>query len=106
MVDRFGDIPRETVNLIKISQIRSLAEELSAVRIHEQTDKVIVQFGEENPLSGYALLNVNEAFGMKAFVHGGKEPFIRLGTRPMNKLDDCIRLLEILNEGKKTQLKD
>ena len=106
MVDRFGDVPRETVNLIKISQIRSLAEELSAVRIHEQTDKVIVQFGEENPLSGYALLNVNEAFGMKAFVHGGKEPFIRLGTRPMNKLDDCIRLLEILNEGKKTQLKD
>ena len=106
MVDRFGDIPRETVNLIKISQIRSLAEELSAVRIHEQTDKVIVQFGEENPLSGYALLNVNEAFGMKAFVHGGKEPFIRLGTRPTSKLDDCIRLLEILNEGKKTQLKD
>ena len=102
MLDRFGDVPRETMNLVRISRIRSLAEDLSVVRISEQGDKIIVQFGEQNPLSGYALFNVNEAFGLRAFVHGGKEPFIRISTKPMNKLEDCIRLLEILSQDKKS----
>ena len=36
LMDRFGDVPRETLNLIRISRIRSLAEDLSVTRIHEQ----------------------------------------------------------------------
>ncbi|MDO5303872.1 MAG: transcription-repair coupling factor [Clostridia bacterium] len=106
MVDRFGDVPRETMNLVKISRIRSLAEDLSVARVYEQGEKVIVQFGEQNPLSAYALMNVNEAFGLRAFVHGGKEPFIKLSTKPMNKLDDCIKLLEILKENKKENVQE
>ena len=100
LLDRFGEVPRETLNLIRISRIRSLAEELSVTRIHEQQDKVIVTFAEKNPLSGYALMCVNETFGMRAFVHGGKEPFIRLSVRPAAKLDDLAKLLQILKDQK------
>ncbi len=101
LLDRFGEVPRETLNLIRISRIRSLAEDLSVTRIHEQQDKVIVTFAQKNPLSGYALMCVNEAFGMKAFVHGGKEPFIRLTTRPADKLENLTKLLQILQDQKK-----
>ena len=100
-LDRFGDIPRETLNLIRISRIRSLAEDLSVMRIYEQQGKLIVAFAEKNPLSGYALLKVNDEFGMKAFVHGGVQPYIKLTTKPIEKLDDCIRLLQILQDEKK-----
>ena len=101
-LDRFGDLPRETLNLIKVSRIRGYAEELSVVRISEQMGKVVISFAEKNPLNPFALMNVNEAFGMKVFVHGGKEPFIRLTTKPMDKLDDTVKLLSILNENRKT----
>lgn len=100
LMDRFGDVPRETLNLIRISRIRSLAESLSVVRIYEQQGKVIVSFGEKNPLNGYGLMQVNEAFGMRAFVHGGKEPYIRLSVKPAEKLKDCVRLLQILEDQK------
>lgn len=100
LMDRFGDVPRETLNLIRISRIRSLAEDLSVTRIHEQQGKVIVTFAEKNPLNGYALMNVNDAFGQKAFVHGGKEPFIRLTVKPADKLRDTVKLLQILEDQK------
>lgn len=103
LMDRFGDVPRETLNLIRISRIRSLAEELAVARIYEQKDRIIVAFGEKNPLDPYALMAVNDAFGMKAFVHGGIEPYIRLTVKPQEKLKDCVNLLEILKREKKTQ---
>ncbi len=101
LLDRFGDVPRETLNLIRISRIRSLAEDLSVVRIYEQQGKVFVSFAEKNPLSGYALMKVNDVFGMRAFVHGGVQPYIRLTTKPIEKLDDCTKLLQILYDEKK-----
>ena len=101
-LDRFGDVPRETLNLIRISRIRSLAEDLSVVRIYEQQGKIFVAFAEKNPLSGFALLKVNDAFGMKAFVHGGVQPYIKLSTKPIQKLDDCVQLLQILYDEKKS----
>ncbi len=100
MMDRFGDVPRETLNLIRISRIRSMAENLAVSRIYEQQGKVIVAFGEKNPLNGYALMNVSEAFGMRTFVHGGVEPYIRLTVKPTEKLKDTVKLLQILQEQK------
>lgn len=35
LLDRFGDVPRETVNLVKLAHIRYLAEEMSVTRIHQ-----------------------------------------------------------------------
>ena len=98
MTDRFGDVPRETVNLMKISRIRSLAEKLAVARVYEQQGRVVVGFGEKNPLNPYAIMAVNDAFGMNAFVHGGVEPYIRITVKPYNKLAETIKLLETLKE--------
>ena len=100
MTDRFGDVPRETMNLIKISRIRTLAEKVATSRVYEQQGKIYVAFGEKNPLNPYALMAVNDEFGMKAFVHGGVEPYIKLSVKPYEKLTDTIKLLEILENDK------
>ena len=50
----------------------------------QETMRMVFQFVETNPLSGYALFNLTERFGQKVFVHGGVEPFIRLST------DRCV----------------
>lgn len=100
MTDRFGDIPREAMNLIKISRIRALSEDLSVMKISEQQGKAVIYFAEKNPLNGYALMNLSQVFGPKIFVHGGREPFIRLTTKPFDKLDDTIKLLQVLFDNK------
>ena len=125
LLDRFGDVPRETINLVKLSHIRYLAEEMSVTRIHQVKEeslpggrvktvsrtvkpaanadnvKLVFDFAAKNPLSGYALFNLTEKFGPRVFVHGGTEPFIRLTTPRKNMLDDCIEMLEVLSDGRK-----
>lgn len=185
LTDRFGDVPRETVNLVKISHIRFLAEELGIERVRkvQQTDiskpastgrpasskgsrtgngavrpgmsnygiraagggirpgmsnngrlissnagisgpagtgkalavnngrtvsqnndreQLIFEFGKENSLSGFGIMNLNEKMGQKAFVHAGSEPYIRLTADRRKLLEDSIEMLEILYESRKT----
>ena len=118
MLDRFGDVPQAAINLVKVSHARFLAGELSIVRIHPEAKetvpaqkltvkdnaavKLVFDFAEKNPLSGYALFNLTEKFGRKVFVHGGTQPFIRLSTDRTHMLSDSIELLETLYEDKKT----
>ncbi len=115
MLDRFGDVPPEVVNLVKISRLRYLAESLSIVRISRATGaesagrrgrpvlpgRLEFQFARNNPLSGPALLSVSERFGQRAFIHGGTEPFIRLTCEPRKMLDEAIELLTIIDDGRK-----
>ena len=100
MLDRFGDVPKETVYLVKISHIRYLAGVLSVTRIYQQQGKLIFQFAKENPLNGFVLMNITAEFGQKVFLHGGTEPFIRLTTEPQKMLDDAITLLERIRTDK------
>ena len=102
MMDRFGDVPQSVINLVKISHIRYLASDLSVTRVYQQQGRVMVQFAKENPLNGFALMNVTAKFGQKAFIHGGVEPFIRLSADPKKFLTETIELLEIIHENKKT----
>ncbi|MCQ4638758.1 hypothetical protein NE619_18705, partial [Anaerovorax odorimutans] len=55
LIDRFGEIPRDTMNLITISRIRSMAEKLSITRIHDEGSKVIFNFAQENGLRAKSL---------------------------------------------------
>ena len=57
LLDRFGDVPWQTINLVKISHIRYLAELMSITEIKQDKNKVTLSFAPENPLSGYALAN-------------------------------------------------
>lgn len=121
LIDRFGDVPQETINLIKVAHARFLAGELAITRIHQEAKelmppsnmakltsknnaqvKIVFDFAAKNPLSGYALFNLSEKFGKRVFVHGGTEPMIRLSTDRNHMLADSLELLEILNESKKT----
>lgn len=102
MLDRFGDVPQEVINLVKISHIRYLAGILSVTRVSLQNGKLVFQFGQKNPLSGFALMNVTARYGQKVFIHGGVEPFIRLTCDRKKMLDEAISLLETINADKKS----
>ncbi len=109
LMDRFGEIPKETMNLIKISIIRTLAEKTHLSRIHEQNNKLYLTLpsdikgeegttnGGESLISPYTVMKLNEEFGNNILFHGGKEPYFALTTKSMTKLDDAINALKIMN---------
>lgn len=101
LLDRFGDVPKSTINLIKISHIRYLAGLLAVSEVRQNGNKVTLNFGEKNPLSGYALFNATEKFGQRLFIHGGTQPFIRLTVNEKKNLDETLTLLELLAENRK-----
>lgn len=103
LIDRFGEIPSETMNLIKISIIRAMAEKSSLTRIHEQNNKVFLTMQDEAAISPYSVISMNEVFGNRILFHGGKEPYFALGTDSKNKLDDIIKALEVMSENEQRQ---
>ncbi|MBF1182187.1 MAG: transcription-repair coupling factor, partial [[Eubacterium] sulci] len=100
LLDRFGDLPKETLNLIAISMIRALSANVGVCNIHEQAGKVVIYFAQDNALKAYALMKASEKFGSKIFFHGGNEPFIRLSVARKERLDSIIDLLEIISDNK------
>lgn len=78
LLDRFGDIPKETMNLIKISKVRAMAGRMGISEIIQQGYKVIFRLWENTKLSEDMMSRLVAAYGEKMMINGGKEAFIRL----------------------------
>ncbi|MCC2864466.1 transcription-repair coupling factor [Anaerovorax odorimutans] len=98
LIDRFGEIPRDTMNLITISRIRSMAEKLCITRIHEEGSKVIFNFAQENGLSAKSLSALSAKYGMNLFIHGGVKPFVRFTPKSKKRLAEILEFLEVAAE--------
>lgn len=94
LLDRFGDIPKDTMNLIAVSRIRSMAEKLCITRIHEEAGKVLFHFAQNNGLSPKSLAALSAAYGPRVFIHGGVKPFLRFSPDRKNRLGDIREFLK------------
>lgn len=103
LIDRFGEIPRDTMNLIAVSRIRSLAERLCITRIHEEGSKVVFHFARENSLSPAALADLSAKYGMRIFIHGGIKPFLRFTPGSKRRLSEILEFLELADKARGTK---
>ena len=94
LMDRFGDVPKETMQLMKVSRIRSMAERLCITRIREEAGKIILEFAPQNPLKAESLAKAASLYGNRIFIHGGVKPFLRLSLSAGDKLDQVADFLE------------
>ena len=97
--DRFGEPPRETLNLINVSCIRSLASKVGLSRLYEHNGKVNIMIDPENHNLVYAIMKVNEALSGEVTFHGGREPFISFDCRKDSKLEKTLEILTILADN-------
>lgn len=125
LMDRFGDVPRPTMDLIKISYIRYLSEQISVEKIHvdrnsfspletgtgllkrnranvNKGNTYVIDFREKNRITAFGIVNAKAEFGGKFFAHMGARPFIRLSTEALKELDQVTDLMEILVANSKT----
>ncbi len=99
LLDRFGDIPKDTMNLIKVSRIRSMAEKMCITRIHEEGNKVIFNFAQDNGLKPQSLAAVAAEYGPRVFIHGGVKPFLRFMPEGKDRLSAVLQFLQVAAGG-------
>ena len=101
LIDRFGDIPGDTMNLIKISKIRSMAGRLGITEILRQGYMVIFSLWENVRLSKETMAALIGTYGEKMMINGGREPFIRLTVNKEDPLRAIEKFLQTATEGRK-----
>ena len=98
LMDRFGELPTVTEELLKISLIRSLSENLSITKVTEEQGTLLFYIAKDNPIQPLQYGMAYENFGPLIEIKGGVRPLIRLRVSPKDKLQQAIRLLEILSK--------
>jgi transcription-repair coupling factor (superfamily II helicase) len=86
LIDRFGELPSEVENLVKVSHIRAMAEKSGITRVHEEQKKIVFDFHEKSLLTPKRIAELSAEFGMGILIHAGVKPFIKMNHNGKNKL--------------------
>ncbi|MBQ6401874.1 MAG: transcription-repair coupling factor [Firmicutes bacterium] len=78
LVDRFGDIPRDTMSLIRISRIRSMAGQLGVREITQNGYRLVLKLWETTRFADGVIPRLAAFYGEKIKFYGGGDPYIRL----------------------------
>lgn len=98
LVDRFGELPTATEELLRISLIRSLSENLGITRVTEVQDHLLFYIAEDNPIQPLQYGMAYENFDGLIEIKGGVRPVVKLRVPSKDKLHQAISLLEILSK--------
>lgn len=95
LVDRFGDIPRSVLNLMKIALMKSYAGLTGFHRVREMKGRLYLEFEKVENLSIELIGAINEKYGELLSFDLGEEPNINLDFAG-KKLDTVIDLLQMI----------
>ena len=108
LIDRFGEIPKETLNLLRISLIRKLSTQAIVDKVYEQNGKVYISLSKMTSITAYDVFQMNEKYPSKIFYHEGRDSYISYSIPPKDsvedKLDMTLAILSILREGQTSRI--
>ena len=93
LLDRFGEIPSETLNLIEIAFIKSIAGRNGIIGIKQEMGKLVFNYARGESLSPEKIAKAVSEYGTDLFVHGGKQPFMKLNIKEKDKVGETIKFL-------------
>lgn len=92
LTERFGEPPRQIINLFGILNIRNLAEAIDAKSLTAPARQLTLNFGKQNPFDGPAMLSIADRFGKSLRFVGKGELKINLA---LNARTDAAKIAEI-----------
>ncbi|KXG76568.1 Transcription-repair-coupling factor [Thermotalea metallivorans] len=93
--DRFGTIPQPVMNLISISYIKAMAQNLGISHISEGESYIKFQFDDSSRINPEIIAYMMDCYGNRIQIHGGVGPYIRLKHGgEESKLDESRNFLE------------
>ncbi|MGI6751437.1 MAG: transcription-repair coupling factor [Anaerovoracaceae bacterium] len=93
LLDRFGEIPMEALNLIEIGLIKSMAEKARVSRIHLEQKKIVFTLSSQNSIKPQKFAKLSEVYGMNLLIHGGVQPMMKLMVKGENLMKETLGLL-------------
>lgn len=99
LLDRYGDLPDKTENLIRVAEIRAAAERIGIETISERGTRIVLRFAEKNNVNAYMLVIAKEEIGDSLTIMSGKLPGLSLFTGKKQALDKLLRLMKSLTNA-------
>ncbi len=72
LTDRYGDVPAETINLLKAAEVRAHAETAGVSLIGRKGPRIEIKFSENNRFSAYAAVMAKAEFGDALTIMSGR----------------------------------
>ena len=95
IIDRYGNVPKEIINLLDITRIKNLCKKIGVIKISQKKDKILFYINEKK----FDLKNVTkiiEIYKTRVKFSPGKSPYITYYLKDMSKIIDEIN--EFLKE--------
>ncbi|MGI6727319.1 MAG: transcription-repair coupling factor [Anaerovoracaceae bacterium] len=89
LLDRFGEIPKATFNLIQIAQIKAKAERAGILKVRQEKDKLVFDFDGQKGLNPERMARIVEEYGVHLLIHAGQQPFIKLNPKKKDRLTEA-----------------
>ena len=99
LIDRFGEIPTEVVNLIEVARLKILARSLQIISINQKMDSIVIQFNNSDNLTGEKIQTLIDTYKNKIFFSSGISPYITLKLQTKKDsdiLEEVYKLLTIM----------
>ncbi len=103
LIDRYGDIPKETELLIEVAFIKNLAAKLGFASIKEKEDAILFIFSEHGGLPLEKIGELMSKWKGKLMFSAGKQPYLSLrtkGYKPREVIENIKILLHDLQKLK------
>ena len=94
LVDRFGDVPKETENLLTIAEIRLLAREAGITSLKQKAGVVVMRFAPDTAIEIPALYELAKQYKRRLnYTNAAGELILKLTVGSMDQ-KDCLDLVK------------
>ncbi|MDD3350262.1 MAG: transcription-repair coupling factor [Eubacteriales bacterium] len=93
LIDRFGDIPKMTMNLISIGKIKALAKKAGIAEVRKEKNKLVFYFAKSKGPDPELLSGAVSEYGMYLLLHGGQRPYLKLTMKKNDSIAESTVLL-------------
>jgi transcription-repair coupling factor (superfamily II helicase) len=101
LIDRFGDPPEVTIDLIAVSEVKSIAEKFGVEKVTVRGGRLVIEFAPDNDADAYTLIMTKQKFGSDMVIGGGSNPAVslRIGSeRTAQRLLELMTAMEDASE--------
>ena len=101
LTDRYGDIPKEALELIRIAEIRAHAGYLGAVSISRSERWILIRFSDRVKLHPYVLVMARSEYGDELLISDVRGLTIQLRTGKTIDTEKLLGLMRYLSDIKR-----
>ncbi len=98
LIDRFGDLPRETENLLDVAMVRNQSSRCGVAKVMQQRNSIVMLFEENNRLDPIMLSRLVESFGRRLSIFAGREPKISLEILGDTAVGTALSMLDVMGQ--------